>query len=469
MFVLETYSGSIKRVCRSTLAAESNGFLMGVEAGEYVRALLMEFQHPNEKFNALERDFAKQKVLCMTDAKSLESTLNKDCGQPTDKRDRILVAQIKELLGENNYEDDDEAYAHWLDTSQMLADVLTKIGCEREPLLCALYEGAWQLSPTAEAQAKKAKIREGFVEVSELKRVMGGNQTESLIGEYDSSGDGVIDQAEFLAMMCPPGYKMENSEDKEGHMLAQLLNAYIDEETASELNLREQERKEVEAEEDRFAPAGRLRADSVSLRAALPETWELWNERFSHLDQDDDGYISADDLRSFPGLFHSSIARDLLLGILDHKSGPRISKEFFLDTLLKTQRANLLGKCHRGELCQYAHSDEEQNQWKRRRFEQAPRPRHVEAPDTLYVLPTNIRFCHDTVAPDFQDGRSILQGLWGLMEGEIQLRDLPEMQVVFFEDRLHSLSNRRLCLPLGTFYSSHHSCPSQALAFWVSC
>ena len=161
MFVLETYSGSIKRVCRSTLAAESNGFLMGVEAGEYVRALLMEFQHPNEKFNALERDFAKQKVLGMTDAKSLESTLNKDCGQPTDKRDRILVAQIKELLGENNYEDDDEAYAHWLDTSQMLADVLTKIGCEREPLLCALYEGAWQLSPTAEAQAKKAKIREG--------------------------------------------------------------------------------------------------------------------------------------------------------------------------------------------------------------------------------------------------------------------------------------------------------------------
>ncbi|CAK9008563.1 Hypothetical protein (Fragment) [Durusdinium trenchii] len=112
----------------------------------------------------------------------------------------------------------------------------------------------------------------------------------------------------------------------------------------------------------------------------------------------------------------------------------------------KLCEANLLGKCHRGELCQYAHSDEEQNQWKRRRFEQAPRPRHVEAPDTLYVLPTNIRFCHDTVAPDFQDGRSILQGLWGLMEGEIQLRDLPEMQVVFFEDRLHSLSNRRLCL-----------------------
>ena len=161
LFVLETYSGSIKRVCRSTLAAESNGFLTGCEAGEYVRALLMEFKHPTENFNTLEREYAKSKLLCMTDAKSLESTLNKDCGQPTDKRVRILVAQIKELIGENTYEDDEAAFAHWLDTSQMLADVLTKVGCEREPLLAALHDGSWQLSPSSEALAKKARIRAG--------------------------------------------------------------------------------------------------------------------------------------------------------------------------------------------------------------------------------------------------------------------------------------------------------------------
>ena len=119
LFVLETYSGSIKRVCRSTLAAESNGFLTGCEAGEYVRALLMEFQHPTEDFNTLEREYAKSKLLCMTDAKSLERTLNKDCGQPTDKRVRILVAQIKELIGENAYEDDEAAFAHWLDTADV--------------------------------------------------------------------------------------------------------------------------------------------------------------------------------------------------------------------------------------------------------------------------------------------------------------------------------------------------------------
>ena len=157
--ILETYSGSIKRVCRSTLAAEANGFLTGVEAGEYVRSLILELQNPREKINVLEKEFGKSKLICITDAKSLESTLNKDTGQPTDRRVRILVAQIKEMIGENDYTDDDFAYAWWVDTSQMLADVLTKLGCEREPLLTAMHDGTWQLEPSADALAKKASIR----------------------------------------------------------------------------------------------------------------------------------------------------------------------------------------------------------------------------------------------------------------------------------------------------------------------
>ena len=159
LFVVETYSGSVKRVCRSTLAAEANGFLTGAEAGEYVRALLLELQHPDVSFNDLEREYVKKKVICITDAKSLESTLNKDAGQPGDKRVRILVAQIREMIGENNYGDDDMVFAEWCDTSQQLADVLTKTGCEREPLLNALYQGVWQLEPSDTALAKKASIR----------------------------------------------------------------------------------------------------------------------------------------------------------------------------------------------------------------------------------------------------------------------------------------------------------------------
>eukprot|EP00913_Durusdinium_trenchii_P027188 g25509.t2 len=161
IYILETYSGSVKRVCRSTLAAEANGFLAGAEAVEYVRMLLYEMINPTKKVHTLDKEFKKKKTLVFTDAKSLESTLNKDAGQPSDKRVKILCAQIKEMLGIHDYEDDGDTYAQWVDTSQMLADVLTKLGCEREPLLKALDEGQYRTLPTAEAQQKKLLIRAG--------------------------------------------------------------------------------------------------------------------------------------------------------------------------------------------------------------------------------------------------------------------------------------------------------------------
>eukprot|EP00974_Lingulodinium_polyedra_P086119 8340725-Lingulodinium_polyedra.AAC.1 len=39
------------------------------------------------------------RVLLLTDAGGLDTTLNKEGGQPTDKRVRILVAQIREVMG----------------------------------------------------------------------------------------------------------------------------------------------------------------------------------------------------------------------------------------------------------------------------------------------------------------------------------------------------------------------------------
>ena len=51
---------------------------------------------------------------------------------------KILLAQVREFLGQPNYDDDDEVRAYWVDTAQMVADVLTKAGCEREPLLDVL-------------------------------------------------------------------------------------------------------------------------------------------------------------------------------------------------------------------------------------------------------------------------------------------------------------------------------------------
>ena len=159
IYVLEAYSGSIKRVCRSTLAAEANGFLAGAEAADFLRMLLLEVLHPGVRITELENEYRKAKVLCFTDARSLEATLNKDAGQPGDKRVRILCAQIKEMIGTNDFKDDDSIFAKWVDTSTMLADVLTKLGCEREPMLVALETGRYSTEPSQDAKDRKVAIR----------------------------------------------------------------------------------------------------------------------------------------------------------------------------------------------------------------------------------------------------------------------------------------------------------------------
>ncbi|CAJ1448790.1 unnamed protein product, partial [Effrenium voratum] len=160
VLLLGAQASAIERVCRSTLAAESNAFLMGAEAADYVRSLLMEMLHPDEKLINLESEYVKRMLLVLTDAKSLESTIVKDAGQPTEKRVKVLVAQIKQLLGFDGFEGDN-AMVKWLDTSQMLADVLTKVGCERELMLSVLDQGIWGMTPSLLATAKKASIREG--------------------------------------------------------------------------------------------------------------------------------------------------------------------------------------------------------------------------------------------------------------------------------------------------------------------
>ena len=53
---------------------------------------------------------------------------------------------------------------YWVDTSQMLADVLTRIACDRDhrdPLLKTFCNGEWQLQPPEEAKDCKLMIQAG--------------------------------------------------------------------------------------------------------------------------------------------------------------------------------------------------------------------------------------------------------------------------------------------------------------------
>ena len=114
-----------------------------------MRSILVEMQRPNVCLADLADHFAPKKLQAFTDAKSLEAALKKDAGQPSDKRVKVLLAQVCRW---------GTAKTQFI---QMLADVMTKVGAEREPLMEALTRCAWQMEATNAAKARKEAIRAG--------------------------------------------------------------------------------------------------------------------------------------------------------------------------------------------------------------------------------------------------------------------------------------------------------------------
>lgn len=82
--------------------------MTGTAAADYVRSLLLKILDPNVGISDPEKNYAKKMLIAFTDAKSLESTIVKDSGQPIDKRVKILIVQMKEMIGVSHYEDDED-------------------------------------------------------------------------------------------------------------------------------------------------------------------------------------------------------------------------------------------------------------------------------------------------------------------------------------------------------------------------
>ena len=166
--VLEGHTGAIKRVCRSTLAAESNGFLIGAEAAEYLRMILLELDTHDFKIGRIDPIAEGRHTHVFTDAGGLQAALSKEGGLPADKRIRILLAQIRELIG--NSSDPSAVTTHWIDTMMMLADPMTKVGADRSLLTQALTTNTWTPKPSIEAIEAKAQVQQGRHNRAEAKR-----------------------------------------------------------------------------------------------------------------------------------------------------------------------------------------------------------------------------------------------------------------------------------------------------------
>ena len=120
------HSTRIRRVVRSTLAAETLALVDGLETA-YLMAKTVGEIISGEKESTIP-------IYCITDNKSLfdavqtQKTIN-------DKRLRVEISMIREMV-ENN-----EIHISWIKSGEQLADVLTKNGASSESLCRVLNIG----------------------------------------------------------------------------------------------------------------------------------------------------------------------------------------------------------------------------------------------------------------------------------------------------------------------------------------
>ena len=173
IYMIEWHSNVLKRVCRSTLQAETLSLVQGYEEAEHVRVLMHGLFH--EKTGST-NDFMigamdGRRLEMFTDCRSLESHL-KQPGLSTvaDKRLAIDLSAMRqlvwrdsgELVGDPVYQDAppqaSTTRVSWIETKTMVADSLTKhMKCEQ--LLALMHEGKVTFDMNKE-HSKKASMKQ---------------------------------------------------------------------------------------------------------------------------------------------------------------------------------------------------------------------------------------------------------------------------------------------------------------------
>ena len=109
-------SNRVKRIVRSTLAAETLAFTEGADSAFYVASLLEEmlFRNNNSQENRINID-------CFTDSRSLFE-ITGTSNLTSDRRLRVEISAIREMI------DNNEITSNWISKQFQLSDCLTKKG-----------------------------------------------------------------------------------------------------------------------------------------------------------------------------------------------------------------------------------------------------------------------------------------------------------------------------------------------------
>ena len=154
--VVSWASHRIKRVVRSTLAAEAMGLSTAVEHADFVRAAMSELCDATFVLRDWLQGIKRWLQIWVVDAKSVYDSLRKESSLPSDRRLAIDVACLRDTLaGDRN------DVVKWIPGPQNPADALTK-GTGNDTLRRLMHTGTFSLKEekaVAEARGVEAEKR----------------------------------------------------------------------------------------------------------------------------------------------------------------------------------------------------------------------------------------------------------------------------------------------------------------------
>ena len=160
-YPLEWSSTTIKRVCRSTLQAESYAMSTAVEEGMKTRAMITCCHNKLDLKNWEDSSREFMQHVWLTDCRSLREHLcSATLAKTADKRLSVDLAALRQLIWEKGGQETEELtidhpdQIKWIDTSVMLVDCLTK-DMSGNALRATMKSGYYDITPTAESEITK--------------------------------------------------------------------------------------------------------------------------------------------------------------------------------------------------------------------------------------------------------------------------------------------------------------------------
>ena len=150
--LLEWSSTKIKRVVRSSMAAEVSAATSAFEHGDFVRVALAEMLQPDFELRMWRKCAAMWRQFSVIDAKCAYDSVNSAL-LPSDKRVAIDVAVLREAL----LEPEANSFMKWVPGPQMVSDSLTKLH-GNDVLDAIMRDGTWSLVENEERR-KESKVR----------------------------------------------------------------------------------------------------------------------------------------------------------------------------------------------------------------------------------------------------------------------------------------------------------------------